>query len=136
LDMDLHRGMGELSPLQWVHGPITALQLDRPQPLRADQLLIVDGDKGRQVRPARQLLVEYMPREIARRSVVLGPVALGAAQLGIARDHNGVAEIHSVASSNSGARKSRWPPRPIRSKRSGSPGPRPAFIIPTFAAQD
>ena len=56
-----------------------ALELYRPKPVRADQRLIFDGDECRQVWPAFQLLPEHVPCEVSRCSVILGPVALGAA---------------------------------------------------------
>jgi hypothetical protein len=60
-----------------------ALKLDRPQPVGADQLLVLDGQNRRQVRPPPQLLPEHVPGEVPGRGIVLRPVALGAAPLGI-----------------------------------------------------
>jgi hypothetical protein len=56
-----------------------AFELDWPESVRADHLLVFDGHDLRQARPTLQLLSEYVPGESLGRCIIFGPIALATA---------------------------------------------------------
>src|SRR5262245_13210101 len=84
-------GEGDTEPTRWPSPAVVAalaaeaFELDRSQAAGADRFLVLDRYNLRQAGAALQLLPEHMGGESLRRGVVLGPVALGASELGITR---------------------------------------------------